>query len=118
MKRLFLRADLTVRFEALSVAGNAAADAVNAQGDSVAARLEQIPLQVNEVALHGVRYGAAAAFAAVRTYTAVDMRGLDMTTPEVVTAMEEDSDEFAAEAAAIADVTPAEFVVNNLFGNH
>jgi hypothetical protein len=46
------------------------------------------------------------------------MRGLDMTTPEVVTAMEEDSDEFAAEAAAIADVTPAEFIVNNLFGNH
>jgi hypothetical protein len=107
-----------VRFEALMAAGNAAADAVNAQGDSVVVRLEQIPPQVDEVALHGVRYGAAAAFAAVRAYTVVDMRGLDMTTSEVITAMEEESDEFAVEAAAIADATPAEFVVNNLFGNH
>ena len=38
-----------------------AADAVNAWGSSIDARLQDVPVHAQEIALHGVRHGAAVA---------------------------------------------------------
>ena len=57
----FFVAALMEELEALQLAANNAARALNAQGDLVVSHLRDIPTRVQEVALHGVRHGAAVA---------------------------------------------------------
>ena len=51
-----------------------AAGFVNARGAAPVARLHDIPNHVREVALHGVRHGAAMALAAAQVHSGHDLR--------------------------------------------
>lgn len=55
------------QLEALKGAVAVATTVVNARGNSDIQRLHDIPVRVPEVALHGVRYGATDALAAVQS---------------------------------------------------
>ena len=50
-----------MQLESLQLAANMAVDAVNAWGSPIAAHLQDVPVRVWEIALHGVRHGAAMA---------------------------------------------------------
>jgi hypothetical protein len=57
---------LTKELEALQLAVNNAARALNARGNLVVSRLQDIPVRIGEIALHGVRHGAAIALTITR----------------------------------------------------
>ena len=48
-----------VQLESLQSAVNVAADVINARGSPIDVRLQDILAHVQEIALHGVRHGAA-----------------------------------------------------------
>jgi len=56
--------DLSAQLESLQLATEYAAGFVNARGAIPIVRLYDIPNHVREVALHGIRHGAATALAA------------------------------------------------------
>lgn len=114
LTNILITSDLTVRLEALQVAGNEIADAVNAEGDSVVERIENIIPRVHEVALHGIRHGAALALAAAQAHTGRNLDGLDVESPTIADAMEENSDGFVAVADAIADASSSAYVVDKV----
>lgn len=57
----FFVAALTGELEVLQLAANNATRALNAQADLVVSHLQDIPMRVGEITLHGVRHGAAVA---------------------------------------------------------
>ena len=58
-----------------------AADAVNARGSLIDARLQDIPARVQEIALHGVRHGAAVALTATQVQTGYDLHAMEVGFP-------------------------------------
>ena len=60
--------------ESLQLATDHAAGFVNARGAVLVVRLHDIPNRVREVALHGVRHGAAMALAATQVHSGHDLR--------------------------------------------
>ena len=66
--------DLSAQLESLQLAAEYAAGFVNARGAIPIVRLYDIPNRVREVALHGVRYGAATALAAVQAHSGHNLR--------------------------------------------
>ena len=52
-----------VQLESLQLVANVAADAINARGSLIDAHLQDIPVRVQEIALHGVFHGASVALA-------------------------------------------------------
>ena len=63
---LFLRSPvLTVQLESLQLAANVTTATINAWGPLTNAYLHNIPANVQEIALHGIRHGASVALAAV-----------------------------------------------------
>ena len=63
--------DLSTQLESLRLAVDHAAGFVNARGVVLVVRLHDIPNRVREVALHGVRHGAAMALAAAQFTSAM-----------------------------------------------
>ena len=61
--------DLIAQLESLRSAADHAAGFVNARGVVPVVRLHDIPNRVREVALHGVRHGAAMALAAAQAHS-------------------------------------------------
>jgi len=55
-----------VQLESLQLAANTAVDVVNARGPLINACLHDVPARVWEIALHGVRHGAAVALTATQ----------------------------------------------------
>ena len=55
-----------MRLESLQLAANTVVDAVNARDSLINARLHDVPARVWEIALHGVRHGAAVALTAAQ----------------------------------------------------
>ena len=55
-----------MQLESLQLVANAAVDAVNARSSLIDARLHDVPPRVQEIALHGVRYGAVVALTAAQ----------------------------------------------------
>ena len=66
--------DLTTQLESLRSAAEHVAGFVNARGTVPVVRLHDIPNHVREVALHGVRHGAAMALAAAQARSGHDLR--------------------------------------------
>jgi len=66
--------DLTAQLESLRSATDHAAGFVNARGVVPVVRLHDIPNRVREVALHGVRHGAAMALAAAQARLGHNLR--------------------------------------------
>ena len=96
---------------------NAATAAVNARGPLLINRLHDIPARAHEIAIHGIRRGAAVALAATQVQT-----GHDLCTMEPGFPMTDDSDmhkelikDIDDAVAAIVYITPAQDVVNKVF---
>jgi len=103
--------------ESLQLAANAAVDAVNARGSLINARLHDILACVREIALHGVRHGAAVALAAAQVQTRHDLHTMEVgfLTDDGPKGHEDLIEDFTAAAEAIVDITSAQDVVNKVF---
>ena len=66
--------DLTAQLESLRSATDHAVGFVNARAAVLVVRLHDIPNRVREVALHGVRHGAAMALAAAQARSGLNLR--------------------------------------------
>ena len=106
-----------MHLEPLQLAVNAAVDAVNARGSLINARLHFVPARVREIALHGVRHGAAVALTAAQVQTGYELHAME-TGFQSGDGPEEHEDlleEFVMVAEAIVDITSAQDVVNKVF---
>ena len=65
--------DLSAQLESLHLAVDHAAGFINARGAVPVVRLHDIPNRIREVALHGVRHGAAMALAAAQVHSDHDL---------------------------------------------
>ena len=66
-----------VQLESLQSAANVAADAINARGSPIDVRLQDIPAHVQEIALHGIRHGAAVALTAAQVQTGHELYAME-----------------------------------------
>ena len=66
--------DLSAQLESLCLGTDHAAGFVNARGAAPVAHLHDIPNRIREVALHGIRHGAAMALAAAQVHSGHDLR--------------------------------------------
>ena len=106
-----------VQLEFLQLAANVAADAVNARGSLIDARLQDIPVHVQEIALHGVHHGMSVALTAAQVQTRHDLHTMvvGFPTDDGPEGHEDLIEDFTAAAEAIADITLAQDVVNKVF---
>ena len=108
---------MTAQLESLQLAANTAVDAVNALGSSIDACRQDVPVRVWEIALHGVRHGAAVALIVAQVQTGYELHAME-TGFLVGDGPEEHEDlleEFVMAAEAIVDITSAQDVVNKVF---
>ena len=96
-----------------------AAGFVNARGAVLVVRLHDIPNRVREVALHGVRHGAAMALASVQAHYGHELRFLPhdfpaATHPEDYERLIED---FFSAANSVAFISQADDIVAKVFSN-
>ena len=108
---------LTVQLESLQLAVNAAVDAINARGSLINARLHDVPARVWEIALHGVRHGAAVALTAAQVQTRHELHAMETGFP-ISDGPEEHEyllKEFVMAAEAIVDITSTQDVLNKVF---
>ena len=103
--------------ESLRSAADHAAGFVNARGAVPVARLHDIPDRVREVALHGVRHGAATALATTQARYGYNLQLLSHGFPDVVPPRDRERliDEFSSAANSVAFNTLADDVVSKLF---
>ena len=66
-----------MQLESLQLAVNAAIDAVNARGSPIDARLQDVPICIQEIALHGVRHGAAVALTTTQVQTGYELHAME-----------------------------------------
>ena len=103
--------------ESLQLAANAAVDAVNARGSLINARFHDVPARVREIALHGVRHGAAVALTTAQIQTGYELHAMETGFPSGDGPEEHEDllEEFVMAAEAIVDITSAQDVVNMVF---
>ena len=92
-------------------------DVVNAQGSLINARLNDVPARIQDIALHGVRHGAAVALTAAQVQIRYELHAMETGFP-MGDGPEEHEDlleEFVRAAEAIVDTTSAHDVVNKVF---
>ena len=80
-------------------------------------RLQDIPARIQEIALHGVRHGAAVALTVAQVQTGYELHATETGFP-MGDGPEEHEDlleEFTMAAEAIVDITSAQDVVNKVF---
>ena len=80
--------DLTAQLESLRSAADHAVGFINARGAVLAIRLHDIPNSVREVALHGVRHGAATALATAQARSSHNLQLLPHGFPDAVPVVE------------------------------
>ena len=103
--------------ESLQLAANAAVDVVNAWGSPIDVHLQDILFRIREIALHGVRHGAAVALTVAQVRTGYKLHAMEIGFP-MGDGPEEHEDlleEFTMAAEAIINITPAQDVVNKVF---
>ena len=95
-----------------------AVDVINAQGSPIDARLQDIPVRVREIALHGVRHGVAVALTTAQVQTRYELHTMEIGFPSGDGPEEHEDllEEFVMAAEAIVDITSAQDVVNKIFG--
>ena len=96
---------------------NAGADAVNARGSPIDICLQDIPARIQEIALHGVRHGAAVALTTAQVQTGHDLHAMEVGFPigDGPEGHEDLIEDFTASAKAVVDITSAQDVVNKVF---
>jgi len=90
---------------------------VNASGTVLVVRLHDIPNHVREVALHGVRHGAAMALAAAQVRSGHDLRFLPHGFPDAMYPGEHERlvEDFMSAANSVAFNTLADDIVGKVF---
>jgi len=103
--------------ESLQLAANTAINTVNPRGSPIDARLQDVPVHVREIALHGVRHGAAVALTAAQVQTGYELHAMETGFPMGYGPEEHEDllEEFTMAAEAIVDITSAQDVVNKVF---
>ena len=88
---------------------NAATDVVNAQGSSIDARLQDVPVRIQEIALHGVHHGAMVALTAAQVQTEYELHAMETGFPTSDGPKEHEDllEEFTVVVEAIVDITSA-----------
>jgi len=106
-----------VQLESLQSVTNAAKDAVNVRGSPIDVHLQDIPARIHEIALHGVRHGAAVALTAAQVQTGHDLHTMEVGFPtdDGPKGHEDLIEDFTAAAEAIVDITHTQGVVNKVF---
>ena len=92
-------------------------DTINARGSPIDARLQDIPARVQEIALHGVCYGASVVLTAAQVQTRHDLHAMEVGFPtgDGPEGHEDLIEDFTTTAKAIVDITSAQDVVNKVF---
>jgi len=93
----------------VQLAANAAADAINARGSLIASHLQDVPVCVREIALHGVHHGAAMALTTTQVQTRHKLYAMETGFP-IGDGPEEHEDlleEFVMAMEALVDITSA-----------
>ena len=92
-------------------------DIVNARGSSIDARLQDILVRVREIALHGVRHGAAVVLTAAQVQMGYKFRAMETGFPMGDGPVEHEDllEEFTIAAKAVVDITSVQDVVNKIF---
>lgn len=112
---LFLFSALKQQHDSLRVAGTFAANGVNARGITLPDRLRDIRARVQEIALHGIRKGAAIAFASAQVRSGHELRQLPPRNPSHCAGISILLNDFADEASIeVLYVNPRE-VINKIF---
>ena len=106
-----------MQLESLQLAANVAADAINARGSVIDARLQDIPVRVLEITLHGVCRGASVVLTAAQVQTGHDLHTMEVGFPnnDGPKGHEDLIEDFTIAAEAIVDITPAQDAVNKVF---
>ena len=106
-----------MQLESLQLAANTAVDAVNARGSLINVRLHDVLAHVQEIALHGVRHGAAVALTMTQVQTGYELHAMETGFPMGDGPKEHEDllKEFTMAAEAIVDITSAQDVVNKVF---
>ena len=109
--------DLTAHLESLRSATDHAVRFVNARGVVLVVRLHDIPNLFREVALHGVRHGAATSLAAAQARSGHNLWLLPHGFPDVVRPRDHEYliEEFFSAANSVAFNTLADDVVSKVF---
>ena len=96
--------------------GNAS-NALNAQGDTLEARLQDVPVRARKVALHGIHRGAATALAIAQVRSGHDLHLVEpgFSEEENPDDYQDLVDDFEGVGVAMANITSAKEVVNNVF---
>lgn len=108
---------MTAQMDNLRVIANNAAASVNARGEALEFHLQDIPIHAREIALHGIRHGAAHALTATHLQSGQDLRAIEpgYLVVENPDAHEDLIEEFADHAAAIVDITPPKNTLKHVF---
>ena len=111
--------DLTAQLESLRSAADHAAGFVNARGAVPVIRLHDIPNHIREVALNGVRHGAATALATAQARSSHNLWLLPHGFQDAVPPKDHERliDEFFSAASSVASNTLADDVVSKLFSS-
>ena len=109
--------DLSTQLENLQLAAEYAAGFVNARGAVPIVRLYDIPNRVREVALHGVRHGAATALAAAQARSGHNLQLLPHGFPNAVHPGDHErlTEDFLSAADSVAFNTLADDIVGKVF---
>ena len=109
--------DLSAQLESLQLAVEYAAGFVNARGAVPIVRLYDIPNRVREVALHGVRHGAATALAAAQARSGHNLWLLPHGFPDAVHPGDHErlTEDFLSAADSVALNTLADDIVGKVF---
>ena len=109
--------DLTAQLESLRSAAEHVAGFVNARGVILVVHLHDIPNRVREVALHGVRHGAAMALAAAQARSGHNLRLLPHDFPDTVPPGDHERlvEDFSSAANSVAFNTQANDIVSKVF---
>ena len=109
--------DLSTQLESLQLAAEYTVGFVNARGTVLVDRLHDIPNPIREVALHGVRHGAAMALAAAQARSGHNLRLLPHGFPDATYPGEHEClvEDFLSAANSVAFNTLADDIVGKVF---
>ena len=109
--------DLSAQLESLQSATDHAAGFVNARGAVSVVRLHDIPNRVREVALHGVRHGAAMALVAAQAHSGQNLQLLPHGFPDAAYPGEQEHlvEDFTSVANSVAFNTLVDDIIGKVF---
>ena len=114
-----LRSALSAENDRLKAAANRVADKVNAQGGTAEARLDAVDGRVDQAIIQGVHLGASLGLAAMSSQTGEDYSvhpvGFPGGRPDEIDDINERLESYEDHAAALAESTNPQSVLNKLF---